>query len=75
MGGGPSRVEVVQVRVDWMKIVLEEAQGNITVSQNWAKAYAKRLRRSEIFHKGDEVVLSTRNLSMNQYLLTKLHRC
>ena len=63
--GGSGRVEDMQVMVDRMKTALEEAQTNLTVAQNRAKAYADKLRRSEIFHKGDEVVLSTRNLSVN----------
>ena len=40
-----------------MKIALEEAQTNLTIVQNRAKAYVDKSRRSEIFHKGDEVVL------------------
>ena len=58
-----------------MKTALEEAQTNLTVVQNRTKAYADKSRRSEIFHKGDEVVLSTCNLIMNQHLSTKLHWC
>ena len=50
--------------VDRMKTALEEAQINLTVAQNWAKAYADKVQRFEIFHKGDEVVLLTRNLSV-----------
>ena len=65
-GGGSSRVEAVQVMVDRMKTALEEAQINLTVAQNLAKAYANKSRLSEIFHKGDEVVLSTRNLNVKQ---------
>ena len=74
-GGGLSRVEAVQVMVDWMKTALEEAQTNLTVAQNRAKAYADKSRQSEIFHKGDEVVLLTHNLSVNQHLPTKLRQC
>ena len=73
-GGGSSRVKAVQVMVDRMKTALEEAQTNLTVVQNWAKAYADKSRRSEIFHKGDEVVLSTRNLHVDQHLPIKLRR-
>ena len=58
-----------------MKTALKDAQTNITIVQNWAKAYAHKLRRSEIFHEGDEVVLLTRNFRMNHYLPTKLHQC
>ena len=64
----------MQVMVDRMKTALEEAQTNLTIAQNWAKAYVDKSRRSEIFHKGDEVALSTHNLSVNQHLLTKLCR-
>ena len=60
--------------VHQMKTALEEAQTNLTVMQNLAKAYSDKSRRSEIFHKGDEVVLLTRNLSVNQNLPTKLRR-
>ena len=64
-GVGSSRVEAVQVMVDWMKTALEKAQTNLTIAQNWVKAYAAKLRWSEIFHEGDEVVPSTHNLSVN----------
>ena len=57
--------EAVQVMVDWMKTALEEAQTNLTIVQNRAKAYADKSRRSEVFHESDEVVLLTRNLSVN----------
>ena len=57
-----------------MKMALEEAQTNLIVAQNRTKAYANKSRRSEIFHKGDEVVLLTCNLSVNQHLRTKLCR-
>ena len=60
--------------VDLMKMAMEEAQTNLTVVQNWVKAYADKSRQSEIFHKGDEVVLLTRNLNVNQHLLTTLCR-
>ena len=60
--------------VDRMKTALEEAQTNLTIAQNRVKAYVDKSRRSEIFHEGDEVVLSTRNLSVNQHLLTKIRR-
>ena len=59
----------MQVMVDRMKIALEEAHTNLTIAQNRAKAYVDKSRRSEIFHKGDEVVLSTCNLSVNRHLL------
>ena len=42
--GGSNRVEAVQVMVDRIKIDLEEAQTNLTIAQNWAKAYANKSR-------------------------------
>ena len=42
------------------------------VIQNRSKAYIDQSRWSEIFHEGDELVLSTRNLSVNQHLPAKL---
>ena len=35
-----SHVEAVQTMVDWMKTALEEAQANLSVAANRAKAYA-----------------------------------
>ena len=58
--------------VDRMKTALEEAQVNLTVAQNRAKSQADRLRRIETFEVGDEAVLSTRNIRVNQHLLSKL---
>ena len=37
---GSSHVEAVQTMVDRMKTALEEAQANLSVAANWAKAYA-----------------------------------
>ena len=73
-GGGSSQVEAVQVMGDRMKMALEEAQTNLTVTQNRAKAYADKSQRLEIFQEGDKVVLSACNLSVNQHLPTKLRR-
>ena len=58
--------------VDRMKTALEEVEANLTIAQNQAKAYAGKLRWSEIFCERDEVVLSTCNLSVNRHLLIKL---
>ena len=38
-----SHVEAVQTMVDRMKTTLEEAQANLSVAANWAKAYADAL--------------------------------
>ena len=60
-----SQVEAVKTMVDRMKTALEEAQANLTVAQNWAKSQVDCLRRDEKFKVGDEVVLSTRHISVN----------
>ena len=59
------QVEVVQMRVDRLKIALGEAQANRTVAQSRAKSQADRSRHDEMFEVGDEVVLSTHYISMN----------
>ena len=51
--------------VDRMKTALEEAQANLTVSQSRAKSQVDRSRRAEKYEVGDEVVLSTRHISVN----------
>ena len=63
--GVSSPVEVVQTMVDRMKTTLEEAQANLTIAQSRAKSQADRPRCDETFEVGDEVVLSTRFISMN----------
>ena len=73
-GGESSPVEAVQVMVDRMKMALEEAQANLTVAQNRAREYANRTRRDETSELGQEVVLSTRNLRVDQHLPSKLRR-
>ena len=70
-----SQVEIVQTMVDRMKIALEEAQANLIVVQSRAKSQVDRSRCDETFEVGDEVVLSTRHISMNQHLPSKLRRC
>ena len=57
-----------------MKTALEEAQANLTITQSLAKSQMDRSRHNETFEVGDEVVLSTRSISMNQHLLSKLWR-
>ena len=57
-----------------MKTALEEAQPNLSIAANWAKAYANALRWAETFEVGDEVVLATRHLCVNEHLLVKLKR-
>ena len=70
-----SQVEAMQTMVDRIKTVLEEAQANLTVAQSRAKSQVDRSRRDEKFEVGDEVVLSTRHISVNQHLPSKLRRC
>ena len=57
-----------------MKTALEEAQANLTIAQSRAKSQVDRSRRDETFEVGDEVVLSTRHISVNQHLPSKLQR-
>ena len=64
-GGVSSRVEAVQTMVDRMKTALEEAQANFFIAQNWAKAYTDRVRCEEMYEVGDEVVLSTCNITVS----------
>ena len=73
-GGVSSQVEAVQTMVDRMKTALEEAQANLTVAQSWAKSQVDRSRCNEKFKVGDEVVLSTCHISVNQHLPSKLRR-
>ena len=55
-----------------MKIALEEAQANLTIVQSRAKLQVDHLRCDETFEVGDEVVLLTRNIHVNQHLPSKL---
>ena len=57
-----------------MKTALEEAQANLTIAQGRAKSQMDHLRRNEKFEVGNEVVLSTRHINMNQHLPSKLRR-
>ena len=60
--------------VDRVKTALEEAQANLTIAQNQPKSQVDRLRHDEKFEAGDEVGLSTRHISVNQHLPSKLRR-
>ena len=73
-GDVSSHVEAVQTMVDRMKTALEEAQVNLSVVANRAKAYADALQQTKTFKVGDEVVLETRHLHVNEHLPVKL-RC
>ena len=73
-GGVSSQVEVVQKMVGRVKTALEEAQANLTIAQSRAKSLVDPSRRDEKFEVGDEVVLSTRHISVNQHLPSKLRR-
>ena len=57
-----------------MKTALEEAQDNLSIVANWAKAYANALRREEKYKVGNEVVLAMRHLHINEHLPVKLRR-
>ena len=73
-GDVSSHVEAVQTMVGRMKTALEEAQANLSVVANRPKAYADASRRAEAFEVGDEVVLATRHLRVNEHLPVKLRR-
>ena len=73
-GGVSSKIEAVQTMVDRMKTTLEEAQANPTIAQSRAKSQVDCLRHNEMFEVGDEVVLSTCNIRVNQHLPSKLRR-
>ena len=73
-GGVLSPVEAMQTMVDQMKTALEEAQANLTVAQSWAKSQADRSRHDETFEVSNQMVLSTRRISVNQHLPSKLWR-
>ena len=72
--GVSSQVEAIQTMVDRMKTALEEAQANLAIAQSRAKLQADRSRRDETYKVGDEVVLSTCNLHVNQHLPAKIRR-
>ena len=72
--GVSSQLEAVQEMVNRMETTLEEAQANLALAQNRAREYANRSCHAETFEVGREVVLSTRNLRVDQHLPTKLRR-
>ena len=55
----------MQTMVDRMKTTLEEAHANLTVAQSWAKSQVDCSNSDETFEVGNEVVVSTRNISVN----------
>ena len=57
-----------------MNTTLEEAQTSLVVAQSRAREQANRSRRQEAYEEGSEVVLSTRNLRVDQHLPTKIRR-
>ena len=69
-----SHVEAVQTMVDRMKTALEEAQANLSAAANRANAHADALRRDEKYKVGNEAVLATRHLRINENLPVKLRR-
>ena len=70
-----SHVKAVQTMVDWMKTALEEAQANLpVVDKSGESTVAYASRREEKYEVGDEVVLATRHLCINEHLLVKLRR-
>ena len=72
--GVSTRVEAVQTMVQRMKTALEEAQTSLVVVQNRAHEQANRSRRQEAYEEGSGVVLSTRNLRVDQHLPMKIKR-
>ena len=73
-GGVSSQIEAVQTMVDRMKTTLEKAQANLIVAQSWTKLQVDHSRHDETFEVGNEVVLSTHNICVNQHLPSKLRR-
>ena len=67
-------MEAVHIMTDRMKTALEEAQANLSLAQRRARSQANKSRRDEAFKVGDEVVLSTKHLHLDQHLPTKLRR-
>ena len=73
-GDVSSHVEVRQTMVDQMKTTLEEDQVNPTIIANRVKAHANALQRAEKFDVGNEVVLKTKHLRINEHLPVKPRR-
>lgn len=57
--------------VNQMKSTLEEAQANLAILQNWAKAYANKSQNDEKYEIGDEMPLATYNLCINEHFSKK----
>ena len=73
-GTTSSNLEAMKEMTDRMKTALEEAQANMSHAQRQASTQANKSRRDEAFAIGDEVVLSTRYLNVDQHLPAKLRR-
>lgn len=69
-----NRVEAMQEMVDRMKKTLEEAQVNLTVARNRAKAYMDKSRCDKKYEIGDNVIFSKRNLHVNEHPPMKVRR-
>ena len=69
-----SHVEAVQTMVDRVKPALKEAQANLSVVANRAKAHANASRQEEKYEVGNEVILAMRHLHVNEHLPVKLRR-
>ena len=74
-GHGTSRVEAVQLMVERMKATLEETQANLAHAQRRAQYQANKSHRDNSFKAGDEMLLATRNLRIDQHLPSKVRRC
>ena len=57
-----------------MKTAMGNVKTNMIATQTWMKEYANRSRQLETFHKGVEVLLSTKNLGVDMHLPSKLHK-
>ena len=73
-GDRSASVEAVQEMTDRMKVALEEAQANLSLAQRRARTQANKSRRDEEFKVGEEVVLSTKNLKVDQHLPSKFKK-
>ena len=67
-----SQIDAVQTMVNWMETALEEAQANLTIAQSQGQSHVDRSRCDEAFEVGNEMVLSTRKICVNQHFLSKL---
>ena len=60
---------------NWLKTTLEEAQANLSLAQSRPCIQANKSCRDKMLEVGEEVVISTSNLNINQQLPAKLGRC